>query len=177
MRVVAGTARGVKLEAPDGDEIRPTSDRVREAVFNSLFSLGGVEGWNVVDLFAGTGAMGIEALSRGATRCTFVERSARARQLIEANLARARVDDRAVIVGAEAATWRGEADLAIADPPYGFDEWTNLLEGIAAEWLVLESDRAIALDDRWSNVRHKTYGGTVVTFARRAPSPPPGVTG
>ena len=174
---MAGTARGVKLEAPDGHEIRPTSDRVREAVFNSLFSLGDVEGWSVVDLFAGTGAMGIEALSRGATRCTFVERSARARQLIEANLARANVSDRAVIIGTDAATWRGEADLVIADPPYAFDEWPSLLEGIAAEWLVLESDREIALGDQWSNVRHKTHGGTVVTFARRATSPPPGDTG
>jgi 16S rRNA (guanine966-N2)-methyltransferase len=174
MRVVAGTAKGIKLETPDSDDIRPTADRVRESVFNSLYSLGGVEGWTVVDLFAGTGAMGIEALSRGAERCTFVERSQLGRTLIEVNLERARVGDRARIDRTDAASWTGRADLVIADPPYAFDGWAELLGGLDATWLVLESDRPLEPGERWANVRHKTYGGTVVTFARRAPSPPSG---
>ena len=73
MRVVAGTARGRRIRAPRGRAIRPTSDRVREAIFNALTSLGTLDGAVVADLFAGTGAMGIEALSRGAAHATFVE--------------------------------------------------------------------------------------------------------
>ena len=73
IRVVAGSAKGRRLEAPVGDITRPTPNRVREAVFNSLYSLGAIEGARVVDLFAGTGALGIEALSRGAAEATFVE--------------------------------------------------------------------------------------------------------
>ena len=80
MRVVAGTARGRRLVAPAGRDTRPTSDRVRESIFNALHSLGAVEGATVVDLFAGSGALGIEALSRGAAHCTFVEPAPRRRR-------------------------------------------------------------------------------------------------
>src|SRR5213078_2273851 len=110
MRIVAGAARGVRLDAPAGDGTRPTSDRVREAVFNTLFSLGGVEGKTVVDLFAGTGALGIEALSRGAEHATFVERDRAALECIEANLARAKLSDRATVRLADAARWTGDVD-------------------------------------------------------------------
>ena len=74
MRVIGGEYRGRRLSAPVGAHVRPTSDRVREAIFDILFSLGGVDGLQVADLFAGTGALGIEALSRGAASVTFVER-------------------------------------------------------------------------------------------------------
>jgi 16S rRNA (guanine966-N2)-methyltransferase len=87
MRVVGGVARGRRLRAPSGEWIRPTSDRVREAIFNVLGSLGGVEGATVVDLFAGTGALGIEALSRGAAQVTFVDRDPVAAATIRDNLA------------------------------------------------------------------------------------------
>ncbi len=73
--MIGGELRGRRLSAPAGNAVRPTSDRVREAVFDILFSLGGVEGLQVADLFAGTGAMGIEALSRGAASVTFVDAS------------------------------------------------------------------------------------------------------
>lgn len=174
VRVVAGSARGVKLVAPKGDDTRPTSDRVREAVFNALFSLGGVEGWTVADLFAGTGAMGIEALSRGAGHCTFVERARPARRAIEENLSAARLADRATVEGGDATGFSQRVDLVVADPPYRFDGWAELLATVDADWIVVESDREIELGDRWTNVRQRTYGGTVVSIARRATTPPPG---
>src|SRR5437870_4293923 len=98
MRVVAGTARGRRLDAPPGTATRPTSDRVRESVFNSLGSLDLVVGATVVDLFAGSGAMGIEALSRGAERATFVESDAAAARVITANLERCGLSDRGRVV-------------------------------------------------------------------------------
>jgi 16S rRNA (guanine966-N2)-methyltransferase len=84
MRVIAGTARGRRLVAPTGSSTRPTSDRVREATFNALGSLGVVVDATVLDLFAGSGAMGIEALSRGAAHATFVDQDRAARAAIEA---------------------------------------------------------------------------------------------
>lgn len=86
MRVISGSARGRKLVAPEGSTTRPTSDRVREATFNAIGSLGAVQEAAVLDLFAGSGAMGIEALSRGAARATFVDHDLAARRAIEANL-------------------------------------------------------------------------------------------
>src|SRR5947209_1526528 len=86
MRVVAGIAGGQRLRAPKGDSIRPTSDRVRESIFNSLDSLGAVEGAAVADLFAGTGALGIEALSRGAVSAVFVDDDRAAVAVVRANL-------------------------------------------------------------------------------------------
>src|SRR6476469_10823502 len=86
MRVVAGSAGGLRLGAPEGHVTRPTSDRAREATFNSLGSLGVVEGATVLDLFAGSGAMGIEALSRDAAHATFVDNDERARTAIRDNL-------------------------------------------------------------------------------------------
>src|SRR5260370_35501825 len=90
MRVGAGAARGRRRTAPPGQSIRPTSDRVREAIFDMLQSLGGVEGAVAADLFAGTGALGIEALSRGAVAVTFVDDDRTAVETIKANLAAAR---------------------------------------------------------------------------------------
>ena len=86
MRVIGGEYRGRRLNAPVGDHVRPTSDRVREAIYDILFSLGGVEGLQVADLFAGTGAVGIEALSRGAASVTFVDRDPRSIEAVRANL-------------------------------------------------------------------------------------------
>src|SRR3954452_19024733 len=95
MRVVAGSARGRPLIAPGGLTTRPTSDRVREAVFNALHSIGALDGAQVLDPFAGSGALGIEALSRGAERVAFADIDPAARQAIEANLATAAAADRA----------------------------------------------------------------------------------
>lgn len=99
MRVVGGTARGRRLAAPPGDRTRPTSDRVREAIFNALWSRGVLDGARVLDLYAGSGALGIEALSRGAGHATFVESDRSARRTIAANLAACGFAGRAEIVG------------------------------------------------------------------------------
>lgn len=89
MRVIAGAARGMRLDCPPGEDVRPVSDMAREAIFNILRDA--VEGATALDLFAGAGTMGIEALSRGADWCVFVERSARVRKVLEKNLAHTRL--------------------------------------------------------------------------------------
>src|SRR5436309_16131800 len=125
MRVVAGSAGGLRLVAPAGPATRPTSDRVREATFNALGSLGAIEDRDVLDLFAGSGAMGIEALSRGAAHVTFVESDGRALQAIRTNLDTTALADRATVVAGDALTFVRTCgrrfDLAVLDPPYAFD--------------------------------------------------------
>ena len=102
MRVVAGSAAGRRLEAPPGTATRPTGDRVREATFNSLGSLGLVQDVTLIDVFAGSGALGIEALSRGAESVTFLERDPRAVRVIKANLATVGLAERAEVVRGDA---------------------------------------------------------------------------
>ncbi len=129
MRIVAGTFRGRPLVAPKGHSTRPTADRAREAIFNVLAHAPwspGLDGARVLDLFAGSGALGIEAISRGAAFCAFVERAEPARAAIRANLAalgleaRARLDRRdAAALPARAAADGAPFDLAFLDPPYG----------------------------------------------------------
>ena len=170
MRVVAGEARGRQLLAPPGRDTRPTSDRVREAIFNLLRSLDRIDGALVVDLFAGSGALGIEALSRGAAHCTFVEKHRGALAVIEANLATTKLADRADVRQGDAVVFaaRGaSADLVLADPPYAFDGWDGLLASLNAAFVVIESDRPIAPPEPWAVVRSQRYGTTVVTFAGR----------
>jgi len=179
VRIVAGTARGRPLIAPVGDDTRPTSDRVREAVFNALYSLGGVEDAKVVDLYAGTGAMGIEALSRGAAHAVFVERSRDAVSALRENLEMAGVEDRADVVSRDVGTFLRSSsawfDLAIIDPPYQFDDWDELLPQVSATLVVVESGRDIDLPSGWETHRVKRYGGTVVTIASPLRSGPDNV--
>ena len=122
MRIIAGSARGTNL-APVPKGVRPTADRVRESLFNSLGQF--FDGGNVLDLYAGTGALGVEALSRGCDRAVFVERDRKARNVILENLQRTHLSERAEIVGGEVeavlATLqerRESFDLIFADPPY-----------------------------------------------------------
>jgi 16S rRNA (guanine966-N2)-methyltransferase len=122
MRVIAGIRKGHKLAAPRGLDTRPTSDRVRENVFNLV---GPLEGARVLDLFAGSGALGIEALSRGASSAVFVERDPDAVRTIGHNLDRLRLTGARVVHGdvlrtiAEEATAGAKYDLVLVDPPYG----------------------------------------------------------
>lgn len=123
MRVVAGSARGRRISAPPGSDTRPTTDRVREAVFNALGSLGAVEGAVVVDLFAGSGALGLEALSRGASTADFVETRPASLHSLRANIAALRLRDRTRVFKRDALEFasRLEPDsyaIAFADPPY-----------------------------------------------------------
>jgi 16S rRNA (guanine966-N2)-methyltransferase len=176
MRVVAGDARGLRLVAPAGQKTRPTPDRVRESVFNSLGSLGAIEDAVVLDLFAGTGALGIEALSRGAARAVFVESDRAARGAIATNLATTKLADRALVVGADAFDYLASAgesfDLALADPPYDFDRWDELYAAVDAALIVVESNRPIAPAGGWELARTRAYGTTVVTISRRCPQEP-----
>ena len=167
MRVVAGDLRGRRIESPSGDATRPTTDKVREAVFNALGSLDVVDGARVVDAFAGTGAMGIEALSRGAAHCTFIEKDREALLVLKRNIASLGLADRSSVISTDvmaALGQHGNCDLFIADPPYGFSEWTQLLKNVTATVVVLESDREIAEVDGWDTVRAKKYGRTHVAF-------------
>ena len=129
MRVVAGELGGRRLVAPAGTSTRPTTDRVREAIFNSLGSTGLLDGALVADLFAGSGAIGIEALSRGAERCVFVERDRTALRALDDNLDALDLNDRAKVLASDAMSAAAglDADIVFADPPYDFDRWDELL--------------------------------------------------
>lgn len=183
MRVIAGSAKGVRL-APVPRGVRPVSDRAREGLFSSLMDR--LLGAHVLDLFAGTGALGIEALSRGASRAVFVERDRRALRTIAENLARTRLADRAELVRSEAAAFvtsdddRGAAfDLVLADPPYDapVEGVERVLGGLAEGWLarpwtVAMTRRAgssmpvIPVD--WLVARRLEYGDTLVLIFREA---------
>lgn len=126
-------------------------------------------GARVLDLFAGSGALGIEALSRGAAAATFVDADGGAAKTVRANLEATglqgevvRLDALAFLAGA------GHFDLAFADPPYDFDGWDDVLSALDADLVVLESGREIELGERWDVLRCRRYGGTVVTVAAAA---------
>ncbi len=143
-------------------------------MFNALFSRGPVAGVTVADLFAGSGALGIEALSRGAAAAWFVESDRRAAAVIADNLATLGFADRATVlcqpVAAAVAELPTGLDIVLADPPYAFDGWEALLDRIAPHLaangvVVAESDRPVPLPPGWENMRERTYGGTVISFA------------
>jgi 16S rRNA (guanine(966)-N(2))-methyltransferase RsmD len=175
MRIITGMARGLPLAGPRGGDTRPTSDRVREAVFSSLG--GRVVAATVLDLFAGTGALGLEAASRGARSVTFVEKARSALGILEKNLAAFKrapgvACELEVVRGAvEHVTWPGTFTLILADPPYAHDP-VALLELIRHRgWLagdgrlVLETAKRVAweLPSGWLREREAVYGDTRVT--------------
>ena len=172
--MVSGELGGRRLITPAGAVTRPTSDRVREATFNALESAGDVDGATVLDLFAGSGALGIEALSRGAARATFVERDRAALDALRTNLetfdlgagrAEVVVGDGVALVGARRLD--GPWDVALLDPPYAFDGWDDLLVALDADVAVCESGAAVEPPEGWRMARSKRYGSTVVTICRR----------
>jgi 16S rRNA (guanine966-N2)-methyltransferase len=188
MRIVGGQFRGRRLAAP-GDQgggkahLRPTSDRVRESIFN-LLSHGDypeIEGTRVLDLFAGTGALGFEALSRGAARAVFIDDGPAARGLIRQNIETLGVIGQTKLWRRDATRLgpcRGEAyDLIFLDPPYGkgLGE-AALTSAIAGAWIapgaviVLEEarDAEFALPDGLVQTDQRSYGETAVTFLRAA---------
>ena len=152
MRIIAGEWRRRHLRAPGGEETRPTADRTRETLFSMLASrLGSFEGLSVADLFAGSGALGLEALSRGAANCLFVEQDAAAIRALRANITALRAQDRCV-VQAGSATGVGPAkaprDLILLDPPYGTNAGAVAIDRLArlgwigpATWVALETGR------------------------------------
>jgi 16S rRNA (guanine966-N2)-methyltransferase len=173
--VIGGDFRGRRLQVPDSRSVRPTSDRAREAIFDILFSLGGVEGLQVADLFAGTGALGIEALSRGAASVTFVDDDPRSLDLVRANLAGvglpdAERDGEATVIRADVDAWVATTvaryDLILCDPPYAYDGWETLCNRLPGDLCVLESGAEIPPADGWEVLRSKRYGGTIVTVVQ-----------
>ena len=172
MRVVAGELRGRKISAPDGTTTRPTTDMAREAIFNALTSLDVIVDAAVLDLFAGSGALGIEALSRGAKHCTFIERDREALASLQDNIKKLGLTDRTTVIRADvliASTKVSGIDLVMADPPYEFKNWQGLLANITAPLVVAESNREITGLNGWESVRSKRYGRTHVTYLRRIP--------
>jgi 16S rRNA (guanine966-N2)-methyltransferase len=178
MRVIAGSLGGRRLTAPRGKVTRPTSDRVREALFAML---GELDGLSVLDLFAGTGALGIEALSRGAARAVFVERDGGAMKVLQGNLAALGIDDGAAevrradaLAALQSARSRQETyDLLFIDPPYSqAHDWGHELAATLpallapAARIVVESDRRAPLSLQLEVVRERRYGDTLITIHR-----------
>jgi 16S rRNA (guanine966-N2)-methyltransferase len=171
LRIVAGEFRGRRIEAPRGSAIRPTSERVREAVFSIL---GDVSGARVLDLFAGTGALGIEALSRGAAHATFVDDAEAAAAVISLNRDRLGLTDRGTVVRADLRVGplplgHGPYDLVLIDPPYGEAADLGLLlaprlPGALAPGarVVTESDRRTPLDLGVPPTLERRYGDTLI---------------
>ncbi len=178
MRIVAGNLRGRKIDAPEGKTTRPTTDKVREAVFNALGSLSAIEDARVVDLYAGSGALGIEALSRGAAHCTFIESDRKAVAAIKANIEHLGVEPISTVVAGDVfanLARTSDADVVLADPPYEFSQWQELLDAVAKKCdnpdvvMVVESDKPLENIEGWDITRSKRYGGTWVTFLQRIP--------
>jgi len=169
MRVIAGELRGRRLASARGLATRPTAERVREAIFSML---GPLDGTDVLDLFAGSGALGIEALSRGAAHATFVERAPRALHALRSNLAALELAERSQVLGGDAlAALRGtdKYDLVFLDPPYSAapalaEALSRELPGVlrAGARVVSESDRRAPLELALPLDRERRYGDTMI---------------
>jgi 16S rRNA (guanine966-N2)-methyltransferase len=172
MRVIGGRSRGRRLSAQLPQSVRPTSDRVREAIFDILGSMGGVQDLSVLDLFCGSGAMGLEALSRGAESVTFVDQDASACAAVKANLGAVGLSDLpATVVRAALPSWLHDAarvDLVLCDPPYAFGEWPALIEALPSELAVLESKDTLEVPESWMVTKTRRYGGTLVTVIHKS---------
>ena len=179
VRVVAGQYRGLRLETLPGIQVRPTADRVKEALFSILGPV--LDRATVVDCFAGTGALGIEALSRGATRVFFVENGRTTVSLLRRNLERLPEPAKATILVEDALApeiWGrnlSEADVILADPPYGKGIASRFLDSMARVSvlksegvLVLEHEKTLELEHRdWERMQRRPYGDTTVSMFRR----------
>lgn len=182
MRVISGLARGRKLKEPQGMDTRPTTDKVKESLFNIIqFEL---EGRRVLDLFAGTGQLGLEALSRGAEHCTFVDQRREAAALVKENIRLCRFEDR-TRVAQEEAQWFlrscGERfDVIFLDPPYKTDLLNQCIEKIAAFDILREHGIIVCesgadwsvptLTPPYEAGREYRYGQIKLTVCRRAGS-------
>ena len=185
MRIVGGQARGRTLHAPPGNITRPTSDRVREALFSVVESrLGNLAGTSVLDLFAGSGALGIEAISRGAAHVVFVDRSPACQKIIQSNTSSLGFERHCTILKRDvvsALPWMERQklmfDLVLADPPYAEDPKALLLA--LSQRMVLKQGGLLVLEhsrrqepeedeEYFALITRKTYGDTLLSFYRRA---------
>jgi 16S rRNA (guanine966-N2)-methyltransferase len=183
MRIVAGTLKGRRIEPPSWEGLRPTSDKLRETLFNVLAPR--IAGARVLDGYAGTGAVGIEALSRGAAHVTFVERDRRAQALIEANLRRCGITDRYAIIragfaGTEQPQGADFFDVIFLDPPYGASELTFAITTAArlvgpSTQLVVEHatrDPPPQTAGALARTRRLASGDSALAFYERSPDSP-----
>lgn len=176
MRIIAGTLRGQRLETPVGDRVRPTLDRVREALFNILAPE--LEGATFLDLYAGSGANGIEALSRGAIRAVFIDNHPQSAACIRKNLVNTRCDDRGACMSyrmpEDLRRIPGSYSLIFADPPFGFGGYQELIEAIAESSLLAPGGQLIVehgfksdlpeTAGRLKRTQERRYGKTELTF-------------
>jgi len=193
LRVVGGQYKGRKMQSPEGQDVRPTTDRVRESLFNILDHLvltdrdaSPLRDSRVLDRFAGTGALGLEALSRGASEVWFVERSLTVQRLIKQNFATVTAQNQlpsGVRIGDEGLLGLGNAslrrpfDVIFCDPPYGFADWEALVDGFevanlvtTGTLLVTETDGKDNFPDlsvRWESLKDRAIGRTRIQVMRR----------
>jgi 16S rRNA (guanine(966)-N(2))-methyltransferase RsmD len=177
MRVIAGELRGRKLLTPEGREVRPTSDKVKGAIFSMLGE--DVQDANVLDLFSGTGNLGMEALSRGARHCIFCDNNRNSIRLLRENLSLLKLEDRATVLMGDFR--RGmkydKIDLIFADPPYGRGYCIKVLDAVAegarltvGGVLILEHGDGESLPQQITGLSHekeKRYGRTRIDIYRR----------
>ena len=189
MRVVAGDLRGRRIEGPEDEATRPTTDKVREAVFNALNTMNVVREERVIDLFAGSGALGIEALSRGAAHCVFVENNRSALGVLRGNIAALGLEGRSTVVVLDIAAHSSRqrlselltaTPLVLADPPYRYEYWGRLFDiALSAAprdvVLVAETESRCAIHETtpngWEMSRTRAYGRTSVGFFVRSELP------
>lgn len=179
MRVIAGCARGRQLKTKKGMETRPTADRVKESVFNILTQR--IAGAHFLDIFAGNGGMGIEALSRGATKCVFIEKNNQCVTIIKGNLALCGLQDRAAVLSRDAPAavaslqrHRQTFDIIFLDPPYHSPDLAKVMRQLARD-NILAADGIVIVEHHirdtgwrdesvWQIIREKVYGDTAMTF-------------
>ena len=166
MRIIGGTARGRPLKAKLPSTVRPTTDYAREAIFSMLESRGGLYDLVVADLYCGSGAMGIEAMSRGAAKVYFVDGDPACLAAVKENLEPLGFEAEAVFVRATLPVWSApqDLDLVLADPPYGPLDLASVLRGVVARRVIVENDRHMEPLDGWIVTKTKRYGTTLVTM-------------
>ena len=164
--MIGGAARGRPLKAKLPPTVRPTTDYAREAIFSMLESRGGLVGLVVVDLYCGSGALGIEAMSRGAAKVYFVDSDPACLVAAKANLEPLHLNGEAVFIRSTLPVWQppSDLDLVLADPPYGPLELASLLRDVGASRVIVENDRHMDAPSGWTVTKTKRYGTTLVTM-------------
>lgn len=179
LRVISGKVRGLKLDTPKNQDVRPTTDRVKESLFNMINPY--IRESNVLDLFAGTGSLGIECLSRGAKNCVFVDKSRESINIVKSNVKKARVENESTILNIDfkdavkrLSTQNQKFDVIFMDPPYYENMFIDCLKSID-ELNLLHEDGIIVVEHdtkdqfeetigRLVKTRDKKYGNTTMTF-------------
>ena len=179
MRVISGKARGLKLNTPKNDDVRPTTDRVKESLFNMINSY--IMESDILDLFAGTGSLGIECLSRGANQCIFVDNSKESINIVKSNIKKARVENESIVLNLDfksainsLSSKNKQFDVIFMDPPYYKNMFSDALSAVDNNNLlkedgiiVVEHDTVDKFPDNMGRLyksREKKYGNTTLTF-------------